>query len=145
MKRLFRNIIVLVCVATLCIMPASTVLAASNAVLITSTDTMKFYEYQPDQYSLAPGSTTFLADVQNGGYFSVPAGYSLSAFCNIDYSSTLYVEIFKLNYGLVYSGYETSSFFISLPATTSASGYIIRLTNSGSTTVKLDNYCFYYY
>ncbi len=109
MKKMLRRIIVLVCIATLCLMPASTALAASTPVLYFDIPgVVKYFMFQPAQIVYNDGSVTALSDTtaSNGSWFATankPFKFQINSTSNIP----LHVYIFSdNNTKLVYNNEE---------------------------------------
>lgn len=143
MKHILKKIVVFVCLLTLVSSPA-VAKAASQAVCVSETENGKNYEYQPDPYALTPNSSIFLSDVTgsgpNPGFFYIPAGKTVYFGINFTTQAPLKLEVIKESTGVVYTSYITEGYaFFSLPAQTSGSSYLIRIT-SQSETVNIINY-----
>jgi hypothetical protein len=100
MKKMLRKIVVLVCVATLFVMPASTALAASAPVVIYDADGLTMIEFQPDPLYIPGGgmNTYFLDDMSNpSGTWYVPAGknFNFEFMIGANTSATAKIQIFK--------------------------------------------------
>ncbi|MFT4144054.1 MAG: hypothetical protein QM644_06315 [Mobilitalea sp.] len=101
MKKLLRKIIVLVCVATLFVMPASTVLAAtSTPVLKFSTSTAKYFEYEPTPYVLTANISTGLDDIYaSEGNWYCPAFKNFNLVYTLATSSSYRITILRIEAG----------------------------------------------
>lgn len=83
MKKMLRRIAVLVCIATLFVMPASSAFAlvAPPATLVNDFGTVRSYQY-PYPIVLQPGDSMFIAVDPNNPTWDVPAnsGFGINAF-----------------------------------------------------------------
>lgn len=111
MKKMLRRIAVLVCVATLSILPASSVLAASNLTLVDRTADSVSYAYQPDPYYIySGGGTILLNDYVADDLFHVDPWTEFTIGVSLKYYSTYYMTVFNVNTGqVVYQG-QTSAY-----------------------------------
>lgn len=111
MKKMLKKIMVLVVAATLFVMPASSVLAASNLVLIDRTANSVTYAYQPDPYYVRAGQGTLLInDYVADDYFHVNGWTDFTFWVNLEYYSTyrIFVSNMRTNelvYTQEFSGY----------------------------------------
>jgi hypothetical protein len=146
MKKILKRFILLTFVTALFVLSSTTIFADySRSVLTSSDENHRFYEYQP-AHQLEPGHAILLGDFINpAGYYPIPKGKLISFFCNLDYLSTLHIEVRNLNGRCIYDTRETGAFSFTLPPVQNDTGYNIILTNEGSNTVSLLNYCIVFY
>lgn len=136
MKRILKKIIVLVCVATLLVMPASTALAAtSTPVLVINYDGVKYFDYQPD-FVLNAFTTTGLDDTTNpigwgGCPWTVTAGKTFRVqITTVETNTSLQVLIISPTNGLMYNQILSTTnggFMIDLPIASNDS-YLVWVT-----------------
>jgi hypothetical protein len=110
MKNMLKKVLVLAIVATMFVMPASTVLAASNSypVVIYDADDVTMIQFQPEPLFIPGGGSTsyFLYDYSNptgAGVWNVPAGKTFAFQFIIGYNATASARIRIYKNDVLYS------------------------------------------
>ena len=147
MKKAIRKILILTLALMLFAFPAAGAYAATSTLVCTyDAPNSKFFQYEPGAYTLAAGNNLALSASATvaGTYFQVQAGYT--PYFIINASNTPYiVQIYKVSGGLVYGELvSTGGTFISLPAPTSTSNYIMVVTALTTGSVDISSYSYFY-
>jgi hypothetical protein len=115
MKKVLRKITMLICVATLLIVPATALASPYSVPVLTSEYPefgFKMYEYRPDALDLQPGQQAHLID--NGAAWLLPTGKSLFLACNVP-SGLIRVQVHVSGYGFVTDFVTHTGFTINQP------------------------------
>ena len=110
MKKMLRKILVLALATTIFIMPASTVLAASNPVVYGAGTDYISIEFEPDPLHLQPGigfELSNFAESTHDWYVSAGKGFYISIFTT-EASTTARIQVYK-NGSLIQDGVTSST------------------------------------
>ena len=127
MKKVLRKFIVIVCVATLCIMPSTTALASTTSQPVLTYDAygMKMFTYQPDPLDVYAGQTVYFLD--NGSEWQVPAGKSFGFYMG-SFSGTYRIQVFRGGSGIVTDMQISGSRYFVYPVESSSTYYFAFIT-----------------
>jgi hypothetical protein len=143
MKKMFRKIAVLVCVAMLVMAPSSAALASptSQPVLVAHVPEayLKSFQYKPDPLDLYSGQQTHLADTTAvNGQWVIPSGKAFTFSCNVP-SGSVQVDVVMFMVGgsaVVHSQFYPSGFSFTIPAQQQSRSYLIVVTAVGQTQIS---------
>ena len=141
MKKMLKKLLVLV-VATIFVMPASTALAQSSLVLVDRTADSVSYAYQPDPYYVSAGQGALLInDYEADDLFHVDPWTDFSFMVMLKYYSTYRIYVTNVNtnqlvYTQQFSGYGS---MFTIP-NNSSSGAAYRVIIDGVTDMYINNY-----
>lgn len=146
MKKMLRRIAVLVCIATLFVMPVSSAFAlvAPPATLVYDYGTVQSYQY-PSPVVLQPGDSMFIAVDPNNPTWNVPANsvFGINAFFQSSNGGYVNGYIYRLggpNGTETIPQYNVNSFGGSFPSVNYASQFYIVATNDSNYPVTISGF-----
>ena len=146
MKNIIKKIFIIALVATMTVMPSATALAASSSpVAVVYEDSVKYFDFRPDNYLLSPGESLWLDDIfMPNGYWQVPAFKNMNFKVDLQYNADVRIIVVKTT-GNTYQEiknetiYGSMGFGFTIPMSTQAETYKIILV--GIQAVPVYGYC----
>ncbi|ABX43333.1 hypothetical protein [Lachnoclostridium phytofermentans] len=145
MKNIIKKIFIIALVATITVMPSTTALAASYPTAVVYEDTVKYFDFRPDNYILKPGESLGLDDIfMPSGFWQVPPFQRLNFSVDMQYNADVRIVVVKTT-GNTYQEikneviYGSMGFSFTLPMSTQNETYKIVIV--GFQPVPIYGYC----